>query len=86
MSTVREVIKAAILEYIQEESDPSASEVLKVYEEVHHALLEDKVSYGAADRYFLRIIYRRSNDSTGTLYYEGTLSQLVRDLVGPHEF
>lgn len=86
MSTVRDVIKAAILEYIQKEADPLASEVLKVYEEIHHALFEDKVTYGADDRYFLRIIYRRKNDSTATIHYEGTLSQFVRDLIGPHEF
>ncbi len=82
MSDIREQLKSALLDYIKKDFDPFADEVLKVYEEVEHSLLRDKIDYGTEDRYTVRIIYRRKDSDTETYAYSGTFGELMREIVG----
>lgn len=81
MSDLKAQVQAAILSYLQENVDSFASEVLKVYEEIHHALFYERVAYGAEDYYYVKIVYRKNSTSTASYYYHGTFSQLLRELM-----
>lgn len=85
MSNIRDVIKDALVDFIQRGADSTASDVLKVYEEIEHALLAGQVSYGAEDRYFVKIIYRRDDYTTSTFCYTGTFGELIREIVEYYE-
>ncbi len=84
MSNLREQVKAMLLEHIKKDSDPFATDVLKVYEEVEHALLSDTINYGLEDRYTVKIIYRREDSTAKTYLYDGTFGELIREIVGYH--
>lgn len=85
MSEIRDVVNDALVRYLQRNADPYASDVLKVYEEIEHVLLEDQVSYGAEDKYYVRIIYRKVDETTATYRYSGTFGELIREIVDYHE-
>lgn len=82
MSDLQAQVRTAILTFLQENVDAFASEILKVYEEVHHALLYEQVAYGAEDYYYVKIIYRKGPSSVLSYYYHGTFGQLLRELMG----
>lgn len=85
MSTFREIVNHALLQYVREHADSEVSEVLRVFEQIDHVLLEDQVSYGAEDQYTVKIIYRKHDGDTGTYKYSGTFGELIREIIEASE-